>query len=73
MSFNYYFDTGFALAAAFLSWFLGGLDGLMKVLVIFVGVDYVTGVMKGHVLKKFSSNIGFHGIAKKVYIFIIIA
>lgn len=72
MSFNYYFDTGFALAGAFLSWFIGGFDGLMKVLVVLVAVDYVTGIMKSYVLKNFSSETGFHGIAKKVCMFLII-
>ena len=72
MSFNYYIDTGFALAAAFLSWFLGGFDGLMKVLIVLVVVDYVTGILKGYILKNFSSEIGFHGIAKKVCMFLII-
>ena len=72
MSFNYYIDTGFALAAAVWSWFLGGFDGLMKVLIVLVAVDYVTGILKGYVFKNFSSDIGFHGIAKKVCMFLII-
>ena len=72
MSFNYYFNTGVGLAGFFLSWFLGGLDGLMKVLLVLVCVDYITGIMKGYVLKNFSSDIGFHGIAKKVCMFMIV-
>ena len=69
---NYYINTGFALGGAFLSWFLGGLDGIMKVLVILVCVDYITGIMKGFVLKRWNSEVGFHGIAKKVCMFLIV-
>ena len=72
MNFDYYFEAFFALAGAFLSFFLGGLDGLMKLLLIFVILDQVTGMMKGLILKEYSSAIGFHGIAKKVCMFIFV-
>lgn len=72
MTFDNYFDTFAALGGAFLSFFLGGLDGLMKLLVVFVIVDYVTGVMKGFVEHRFSSDIGFHGIARKVCMFLVV-
>lgn len=72
MSFDNYFEALFALAGAFISFFIGGLDGLMKLLVILVISDFITGVLKGLVLKKYSSEIGFHGISKKVCMFIFI-
>lgn len=67
-----YIDTGFALLGGFLSWFLGGLDGLMTLLVVFVIADYFTGVMKSYLAGTLSSELGFHGIAKKVCMFLIV-
>ena len=72
MSANYYIDTGFALAGAFLSWFIGGIKGGVVVLFLLMIIDYITGVMKGFVLKKWCSDIGFHGIAKKVCMFLFV-
>ena len=56
----------------FLSWFVGGLDGLVKILVVMVIVDQITGVIKAGVTHKWSSEAGFHGIAKKVLMFVIV-
>ena len=67
-----YFNSGAALLGAFLSWFLGGLDGIMKVLVLLVVIDYLTGILKGFVLKSWASDVGFHGIVKKVCMFLIV-
>lgn len=52
---------------------LGGLDGLAYALVLFVAVDYITGIMAGIVEKKISSEIGFKGIFRKVVIFILVS
>ena len=52
-----------------LGWFLGGLDGLVYALITFVVIDYLTGLMKGVVEKKLSSEVGARGIFKKVLIF----
>ena len=54
-------------------WLLGGLDGLAYDLVLFVAVDYITGVMAGIVEKKISSEVGFKGIFRKVVIFILVS
>lgn len=67
-----YLDVLFGLLGAFLSFFLGGLDGLMTVLLVFVVCDQITGLMKGYVLRQWSSEVGFHGIARKVCMFIIV-
>ena len=55
-----------------LGWFLGGSDGLIYALLVFVVADYVTGVMCAVIDKKLSSSIGFKGIFKKVLIFILV-
>ena len=55
-----------------LGYFLGGIDGLMIALLIFMTLDYITGVMCAIVDKKLSSEIGFKGIFKKVLIFALV-
>ena len=72
MDYDMYFDTLFGVTGAFLSFFLGGLDSIMTVLLVFVACDIVTGLMKAVVLKSLSSDIGFRGISKKVCMFLFI-
>ena len=48
------------------------LDGLMIALVIFVVLDYVTGIMCAIADKKLSSSVGFKGICRKVLIFLLV-
>ena len=55
-----------------LGYFLGGCDGLLYALVIFVVVDYITGVMCAINDKKLSSAVGFKGICRKVLIFLLV-
>lgn len=62
----------FTSIGGFIGWFLGGVDGFMYALVIFVVVDYITGLMVAILEKQISSKIGFRGIFKKVLIFILV-
>ena len=55
-----------------LGYFLGGLDGLMIALVVFVILDYVTGIMCAINDRKLSSAVGFRGICRKVLIFLLV-
>ena len=55
-----------------LGYFLGGCDGLLIALVVFVVVDYITGVMCAVADKKLSSEVGFKGICRKVLIFLLV-
>lgn len=50
--------------------FLGGWDGLAITLIAFMGLDYITGILKAIYNKKLSSEIGVKGIIKKVLILI---
>lgn len=56
-----------------LGYFLGGFDGFMYALLVFVVVDYITGIMCAVLDKELSSEIGFRGIFKKVLIFTLVA
>ena len=55
-----------------LGYFLGGYDGLLYALVVFMVVDYVTGVMCAINDKKLSSSVGFRGICRKVLILMLV-
>ena len=65
-------QIGLAAAGAWLGWFLGGMDGLIYAMLVFVIADYATGVMCAISDKHLSSEIGFKGICKKVLIFVLI-
>ena len=62
----------FAATGGWLGWFLGGCDGLLFALLVFVAVDYITGVMCAIGDKKLSSEVGFKGICRKVLIFLLV-
>ena len=62
----------FTAVGGWLGWFLGGCDGLLYALIVFVVIDYVTGVMAAVVDHKLSSEVGFKGIFKKVLIFLLV-
>lgn len=62
----------FTVLGGWLGYYLGGCDGLLIALVVFVITDYITGVMCAVIDKKLSSEIGFKGIFKKVLIFILV-
>lgn len=55
-----------------LGYFLGGCDGLVFALLLFVVIDYITGVMCAVADKKLSSAVGFKGICRKVLIFLLV-
>ena len=62
----------FTGVGGWLGWFLGGCDGLLYALVLFVVVDYITGVMCAANDHKLSSEVGFRGICRKVLIFLLV-
>ena len=55
-----------------LGYVLGGMDGLLIALVVFITIDYITGIMCAVIDKKLSSAIGFRGICKKVLILMLV-
>lgn len=52
---------------------LGGVDGFLYALIVFVAIDYLSGVMVAVLHKNLSSRIGFQGIFKKILIFAFVA
>ena len=61
-----------ASIGAVLGNFIGGNDGLLYALIVFVVVDYITGVLCAVVEKNLASSIGFRGIFQKVMIFLLV-
>jgi len=62
----------FTMVGGWLGYFLGGCDGLLIALVMFVVMDYISGVMCAIADKNLSSEVGFKGICRKVLIFILV-
>ena len=54
------------------TWFFGGRDGFVDVLITLAVIDYIMGVMGGYKKRELSSRIGFKGIAKKMAIFCLV-
>lgn len=63
------FKLIFTTIGGYFGWFVGGCDGVMYALIIFIVIDYLTGLMVAVLDRKLSSEIGFRGIFKKVLIF----
>lgn len=65
-------QLAFTAVGGWLGYFLGGCDGLIIALLLFVVIDYITGVMFAVVDRKLSSAVGFKGIFRKVLIFMLV-
>jgi len=62
----------FTFLGGWLGYFLGGCDGLLFTLLVFVIADYITGVMCAIIDKRLNSKEGFQGICRKVIIFLLV-
>ena len=65
-------QCAFAALGGALGAVMGGFDGFLYALIVFVVIDYLTGVFVAIAQKKVSSEVGFKGIAKKVVIFFLV-
>ena len=72
MTSDTYFNTGIALLGAFLSWFIGELDGIVKILFVMAVIDQISGLLKAGVKRQWCSEVGFNGIARKVFMFMLV-
>lgn len=62
-----------AIGGSLVTYLFGGWSALIKILVAFVVIDYITGVLAAGVNKEISSRIGMIGIARKMLIFVLVA
>lgn len=65
-------QVSFAALGGALGSVLGGWDGFLYALVVFVVIDYITGIMCAISDKTLSSEVGFKGICRKVLIFFLV-
>ena len=65
-------NTLLAILGTLFTWLFGAWDLALMVLVTFMVLDYLTGLIKGYLAKKLSSNAGLKGIARKSIIFIVL-
>lgn len=63
----------FATIGGFVGYLMGGIDTLINALIIFVVIDYITGVVGAWFTKSLSSVIGFKGIIRKIMMFTLVA
>lgn len=66
------FQAVIAALGGWLGYFLGGCDGLLYALIVFVVLDYITGVPCAIADRRLSSAVGFKGICRKVLIFALV-
>lgn len=71
--FEIVYRSAAAISGAVTGYLFGGLTTLISILMAFIVIDYVSGVLAAAYLGKLSSGVGFHGIAKKVMIIIVVA
>lgn len=62
----------FTMLGGWIDYFVGECDGLICTLLAFVVVAYITDLMCAIADRKFSSEVGFKGICKKVLIFLLV-
>ena len=61
-----------AFLGGWLGFYLGGVDGLVYTLLVFVVLDYLTGIMRAIADKNLSSSISAKGLMRKALIFMLV-
>lgn len=77
---RYYVDLIIGIIGSFISYLFGGWNTMIQTLLLFMVLDYLTGIIVAGVFHKssksasgaLSSKAGFKGLAKKIVILIII-
>ena len=67
-----FFSTLTAIGAGVATTLLGGWDKSLEILLIFIIMDYITGVAAAFKTKTLRSSVGFEGLMKKGAIFLIV-
>lgn len=64
--------TAIAALGGVAAYIWGPWDALLTALVAMVAMDYISGVIKAAVLHELSSGVGFKGLLKKLFIFMLV-
>lgn len=70
---NEFIKGTIAAACSVFGFVFGDMDGLMIALIVLIVLDYISGVIAAAAEKKLSSAAGAKGIAKKVFMLLIVA
>lgn len=65
-------DMWAALIGGWLGYFVGGMDGMLIALMVFMVIDYITGVAGAYINGELSSGKGFRGILKKCLMLLLV-
>lgn len=67
-----YFNAIVAVLATFFTYIFGSWDLAMQVLIVFMTLDYGTGVLYAYLIGQLSSEVGFKGLVKKCMILVVL-
>ena len=67
-----YFKYLVAAIGTWITWLFGTWDTAIGVLIVFMVLDYCTGLLRAYINKEVSSDVGLKGIARKAVIFIVL-
>lgn len=62
-----------AAVCTLISFLFGDIEGMMVALIALIVLDYISGVIAAAVEKRLSSEVGAKGIAKKIFMLLIVA
>lgn len=66
------FDSVVAVIATFFTWVFGTWDAAIAILIVFMILDYLTGIIVAYQNKTLNSEVGFKGLIKKCMILVIL-
>ena len=69
---NNIFNSVVAVIATFFTWIFGTWDIAIAILIIFMVLDYLTGVIVAYQNRTLNSEVGFKGLIKKCMILVIL-
>jgi len=67
-----YFNAIVAVLAIFFTYLFGSWDLALQVLIVFMVLDYLTGVLHAYLIGQLSSEVGFKGLVKKCMILVVL-
>ena len=67
-----YFNGVVALVATFFTYLFGSWDLALQVLIVFMILDYATGVLYAYLANQLDSEVGFKGLVKKCMILVVL-
>ena len=67
-----HFNASVAVIATFFTYLFGHWDLAMQALIVFMGLDYATGVICAYLKGELNSEVGFKGLVKKLMILVVL-